>query len=71
MTGREQIQARINANLRSVMDALADSVAESSDEDILFETLKSGKDPARLAARTRGVLVVRLEKKNRRRSRNS
>jgi hypothetical protein len=47
---------RNEAELRAIMDALAESVAEASDEDILAEAREAGEDPARAAARIRAVL---------------
>jgi hypothetical protein len=44
------------AELRAIMDALAESVAEASDDDILAEAREAGEDPARTAARIRAVL---------------
>lgn len=44
------------AELRAIMDALAESVADASDEDILAEAREAGEDPARTAARIRTVL---------------
>lgn len=44
------------AELRAIMDTLAESVAEASDEDILAEAREAGEDPARTTARVRAVL---------------
>ncbi len=45
------------AELRAIMDALADSVAEASDEDILREAREAGEDPAAAAAHVRSLLT--------------
>ncbi len=45
------------AELRAIMDALAESVAEASDEDLLAEAREAGEDPRRTAARVRNVLM--------------
>lgn len=42
--------------LRAIMDALAESVAEASDEDLLAEAREAGEDHRRTAARVRDVL---------------
>jgi hypothetical protein len=42
--------------LRAIMDALAESVAEASDADLLAEAREAGEDPARTAERVRAVL---------------
>jgi hypothetical protein len=44
------------AELRAIMDALAESVAEASDADLLGEAREAGEDPARSAERVRAVL---------------
>lgn len=44
------------AELRAIMDALAESVVEASDPDILAEAREAGEDPARTADRVRAVL---------------
>jgi hypothetical protein len=46
----------------NVLDGLADSVLELSDEEILDEVRKSGTDPEEYAERTRGVLRQALQK---------
>lgn len=43
--------------LEAIMNALADSVAETSDEDILEEARAEGKDPGEAATRVRNVLL--------------
>jgi len=43
--------------LRAIMNALAESVAEASDEEILEETRAQGKDPTEAAGRVRNVLL--------------
>lgn len=43
--------------LRAMMDALAESVAEASDEEILAETIEEGEDPEAAAERVRNVLL--------------
>jgi len=45
------------AELRAIMDALADSVAEASDETILAEAREAGEDPGTVAARVRSLLT--------------
>lgn len=42
--------------LRAIMDALAESVVEVSDADILAEAREAGEEPARTAERVRTVL---------------
>jgi len=44
------------AELRAIMDALAESAAQASDEEILAEVRESGEDPEAVAARVRGIL---------------
>lgn len=44
------------AELRAIMDALAESVAGAADADILVEAREAGEDPARTAERVRAVL---------------
>lgn len=44
------------AELRAIMDALAESVAEASDADILAEAREAGEDPAQTADRVRALL---------------
>jgi hypothetical protein len=44
------------AEFRAIMDALAESVAEMSDEEILAEAREAGEDPERIAARVRTIL---------------
>ncbi len=44
------------AELRAIMDALAESAAQASDEEILSEVRESGEDPEAVAARVRGIL---------------
>ena len=44
------------AELGSVMDALAESVAEASDNDVLQEARENGEDTRSMADRIRGVL---------------
>jgi hypothetical protein len=44
------------AELRAIMDALAESVAEASDEDVLREAREAGEDPRTTADRVRNVL---------------
>jgi rubrerythrin len=44
------------AELRAIMDALAESIAEMSDEEILAEAREAGEDPERIAARVRTIL---------------
>ncbi len=44
------------AELRAIMDALAESVAEAPDEEIIAETREAGEDPTRAAERVRDVL---------------
>lgn len=43
--------------LQAIMYALAESVAEASDEDILTETQEEGKNPEVVAERARNVLL--------------
>ncbi len=43
--------------LRAIMNALAESVAEASDEEILEETRAQGEDPTEAAGRVRNLLV--------------
>lgn len=45
------------AELLAIMNALAESVAEASDADILAEAREAGEDPTRTAARVRKVLM--------------
>lgn len=44
------------AELRAIMNALAKSVAEASDEDVLEETREQGEDPRVIADRVRGII---------------
>ena len=44
------------AELRAIMEALAESVAEASDEDLLREACEAGDDLRATADRVRGVL---------------
>src|SRR5438046_5909956 len=44
------------AELRAIMEALAESVAEASDEEILRETREAAEDPRVIADRVRDVL---------------
>jgi len=44
------------AELRAIMDALAESVAEVPDSDLLAEAREAGEDPALTAERVRAVL---------------
>jgi proteic killer suppression protein len=44
------------AELRAIMDALAESVAEVSDEDVLQEAREEGEDPRAIADRVRSFL---------------
>src|SRR5882672_3748114 len=44
------------AELRAIMEALAESVAEASDEDLLREVREAGDDPRATADRVRNVL---------------
>jgi len=44
------------SELRAIMDALAESVAEASDEDVLQEAREEGENPRATADRGRGVL---------------
>src|SRR5436305_14758014 len=44
------------AELRAIMNALAESVAEASDADVLQETREAGDDPRATADRVRNVL---------------
>src|SRR6266566_627676 len=44
------------AELRAIMDALAESVAEASDEDVVQEVRDEGKSPGAIADRARIVL---------------
>ena len=44
------------AELLAIMNALAESVAEASDADILAEAREAGEDPGRSAARVRALL---------------
>jgi proteic killer suppression protein len=44
------------AELRAIMDALAESVAEEPDEDVLGEAREEGEDPRVTAHRVRGIL---------------
>jgi cell division septum initiation protein DivIVA len=44
------------AELRAIMDALAESVAEAPDSDLLAEAREAGEDTARTAERVRAVL---------------
>lgn len=48
--------------LENILDGLADSVLELSDEEILEEVRKSGTDPEEYAERTRDVLRLALRK---------
>src|SRR2546426_12830938 len=44
------------AELRAIMDALAESVAEASDKDVLQEAREDGESPRATADRVRSVL---------------
>jgi hypothetical protein len=44
------------AELRAIMDALAESVADASDEEILAEVREAGEDPERIATQIRAIL---------------
>lgn len=44
------------AELLAIMNALAESVAEASDADLLAEAREAGEDPGRTAARVRALL---------------
>lgn len=44
------------AELRAIMDALAESMAEASDEDVLREAREVGEDPRTTGDRVRNVL---------------
>lgn len=48
------------AEFKRVVDAVADSVLEMSDEDIRQETIEHGEDPKETAETTRGVLLEAL-----------
>jgi hypothetical protein len=45
------------AELRAIMDALADSVTDASDETLLAEAREAGEDPGTVAARVRSLLM--------------
>jgi hypothetical protein len=44
------------AELRVILDAVAESVLDASDADILDEAREAGEDPAHIAARVREIL---------------
>ena len=44
------------AELLAIMNALAESVADASDADVLAEAREAGEDPGRTAARVRALL---------------
>ena len=54
------------AELLAIMDALAESVAESSDEEVLQEAREAGEDPRVTADRVRSVLKQAAEEFKRR-----
>lgn len=49
-------QRDYEAELRTIMDALAESVANASDDEVIAEAREAGKDPARVAERVREIL---------------
>jgi len=53
---------RDSEELENILEGLADSVLELSDEEILDEVRKSGTDPEEYAQRTRDVLRLALPK---------
>jgi hypothetical protein len=55
-TGDDQRRRDYDAELLAVMTALAESVAEASDADILAEARDAGEDPGQTAARVRALL---------------
>ncbi len=54
-------------DLRLILDALADSVAEASDEEILAECQEAGEDLQATSARVRDLLLEAVEIQRRRR----
>jgi hypothetical protein len=57
------------AELRAMMDALAESAAQASDKEILAEVRESGEDPEAVAARVRGILKTAVTSYEQRRLR--
>lgn len=64
-------QRDYEAELRAIMDALAESVAQASDEEIIAEAREAGKDPATVAGRARDVLRRALTEFEQRRLREA
>ena len=59
------------AELLAIMNALAESVAEASDADILAEAREAGEDPGRTAARVRALLGRAVKDNQQRRLREA
>lgn len=51
MTDRDYVE-----DLQAILDALAESVVEESDDQLLAEVKESGQDPTALLAHVKGVL---------------
>ena len=49
--------------LRNIFDALAESVMEATDEEIMEEIRERGEDPAEVAERVRKVLLDAIRKR--------